>query len=72
MKNLIVSYDKLSSELNEALRSTYPDGFDHKTFEFEMPTRNEIWTALRLQLKDITYIIKLEAREKNIDNLDLL
>ena len=72
MKNLIVSYDKLSSELNEALRSTYPDGFDHKTFEFKMPTRNEIWIALRLQLKDITYIIKLEAREKNIDNLDLL
>ncbi len=72
MKNLIVSYDKISSELSEAISKTYPDGYDHKTFEFEMPTRNEIWTAIRLQWKDMTYVIKLESREKEIDRMDFL
>lgn len=69
MKNLIVSYEKLPMDVQQALNQQYPHGFDHATFEFEVPTRKEIYTALRLTLNGMNYIIKLAKREKNIDNL---
>jgi hypothetical protein len=68
MKNLIVSYDKMPPEVHQALNKEYPHGYDHVTFEFEVPTKKEIYTALRLNLNGINYVIKLATREKNIDN----
>lgn len=70
MKNLIVSFEKLPKPVLEAIETTYPYGFDHLTFEFEMPSRNEIYTALSFSIGDTNYVIKLEKRERNVDRYD--
>lgn len=72
MKNLMVSYSKMTEDLLTALHSSYPDGYDHATFEFEIPTKkNEVYTAVRVEYEGVNYVIKLEKREKNIDRLDI-
>lgn len=70
MKNLMISYHKITEDIRAAISAKYPDGFDHAVFEFEVPTRNEIYEAIRVELNDINYIIKLAFREKQIDRLD--
>ncbi|MGB1033099.1 MAG: hypothetical protein ACPGWM_10800 [Flavobacteriales bacterium] len=70
MKNLMVSYSKMTEDLLSALNSNYPDGYDHATFEFEIPTKNEVYTAVRVELEGVNYVIKLDKREKNIDRID--
>jgi len=72
MKNLIVSIDNLPDEVKSHLTESFPHGYYHKTFEFEIPGRNEIYEALRTQFNGINYMIKLSSRKKNIDKrLDL-
>ncbi|NQX91599.1 MAG: hypothetical protein HRT74_05655 [Flavobacteriales bacterium] len=70
MQNRIISFEKLSPELKSALNESYPDGYDHATFEFEMPTRQEIYTAIRIVLNEVAYVIKLDKRDKTVDRLD--
>lgn len=70
MKNKIVSLDKLPNAVKSAIDTTYPHGYDHEVFEFEIPTRNEIYEALRFSMEGINYIIKLSKREKRIDRVD--
>jgi hypothetical protein len=68
MKNLIVSLEKLPSEVMDALTMAYPHGFDSETFDFRMPTRNEVYSALRFTLSEINYVIKIE--KKKMDHPD--
>ncbi|MFK7756429.1 MAG: hypothetical protein AB8B53_05800 [Flavobacteriales bacterium] len=67
MKNLIISLEKLPQELKAHLEESYPHGFYHETFEFEMPGRNEIYEALRTTYNGITYMIKVDSRKKKLD-----
>ncbi|MCH2216397.1 hypothetical protein [Sanyastnella coralliicola] len=69
MRNLIVSLEKLPQTVLEAIQSAYPHGYDHLTFEFEHPVKEEIYTALRFATEEVNYVIKLDSREKNIDRL---
>lgn len=53
----------------DTLNSKYPDGFDHETFEFELPGKQTICRALRLSVDGVNYLIKLESRPKRTDFL---
>jgi hypothetical protein len=48
----------------DTLNSKYPDGFDHATFEFELPGKQTICRAVRLSVDGVNYLIKLESRPK--------
>ena len=69
MKNLMVSYSKMTEEILSALNTSYPDGYDHATFEFEIPNKHEVYTAVRVETGGVNYVIKLDKRVKNIDRL---
>lgn len=69
MKNLIVSYEKLPSDILHLIGEAYPDGYDHATFDLRIPTKNEVYTALRLVTPSVNYVIKLA--KKKIDRSDL-
>ncbi len=72
MKNRIVSLNSLPEEVKLHLSESYPHGYFHKTFEFEIPGRNEVYEALRATVNGITYMIKISTRKKKIDQrLDL-
>lgn len=67
MKNLMISYSKLPESVRNAIQQRYPHGFDHETFEFGHPTREEVYTVFRFTLDSVNYLIKLEKRERTID-----
>ena len=69
MRNLIVSYRKLPEQIVNTLKLKYPDGFEHDTFEFELPGKQSICRALRLTVDEVNYLIKLEQRPKRTDFL---
>jgi hypothetical protein len=69
MRNLIISYRKLPSQVRETLQSRYPEGFDDDSFEFEIPGRQMICKAIRITVEEVNYLIKLEQRPKNTDFL---
>lgn len=72
MKNLIVSFEKLPSDVLLEFHNTYPHGWEHETFAFQMPTNNEVYTAIRFATSEINYVIKLEKRKReHIDALDI-
>ena len=48
----------------------YPDGYDDVAFDFRIPTRNEVYRALRFVMDEVTYLIKLE--KKRNDRPDVL
>jgi hypothetical protein len=52
-----------------SLQTKYPDGFDHDTFEFELPGKQIICRALRISVDGVNYLIKLEQRPKRTDFL---
>ncbi len=67
MKNLIISLEKLPTDVKSHIENEYPHGFYHKTFEFEIPGKNEIYEALRTTYNGINYMIKISSRKKKID-----
>ena len=69
MRNLIVSYRKLPQQILSSLSEQYPDGFDHDTFEFEMPGKQMICKAIRLTVDGVNYLIKIDQRPKRQDFL---
>ena len=69
MRNLIISYRKLPSQVLDSLNSTYPHGYDDHTFEFEIPGRQVICKAIRVTAEGVNYLIKLESRPKQTDFL---
>ncbi len=70
MKNLIVSMDKLPPEVLSMIDETYPDGYDHATFDLRIPTRNEVYTALRMVTPTVQYIIKLAKKKIDMSEMD--
>ena len=70
MKNLIVSYDKLPSDILSLISEAYPDGYDHLTFDLRLPTKNEVYTALRLCTPSVNYVIKLAKKKIDLSDLD--
>ncbi|MFT4679642.1 MAG: hypothetical protein ACI84C_001257 [Flavobacteriales bacterium] len=63
MKNLIVSMEKLPTEILSMIEESYPDGYDHATFDLRIPTQNEVYTALRMVTPTVNYIIKLAKKK---------
>lgn len=73
MENRIVSFEKLPRTVHNALTEQYPDGYDHVAFDFRIPTRNEVYRALRFVMDEVTYLIKLEKkRNDRPDVLDVI
>ncbi|NNE55364.1 MAG: hypothetical protein HKN32_05050 [Flavobacteriales bacterium] len=69
MKNLIVSLEKLPSEVLKAINAQFPEGWDDLAFNFRMPTNNEVYRVMRFSTDTINYLIKLE--KKKLDRPDL-
>lgn len=69
MRNLIVSYRKLPIKIRESLSAMYPDGYEDQTFEFEIPGKQMICTAIRVSIEGVNYLIKLDQRPKKTDFL---
>ncbi|MGB0136894.1 MAG: hypothetical protein ACPF83_06605 [Flavobacteriales bacterium] len=73
MENRIVSFEKLPRTVQNALAEQYPDGYDDVAFDFRIPTRNEVYRALRFVMDEVTYLIKLEKkRNDRPDVLDVI
>lgn len=73
MENRIVSFEKLPRTVQNALAEQYPDGYEHVVFDFRIPTRNEVYRALRFVMDEVTYLIKLEKkRNDRPDVLDVI
>lgn len=64
-----MNYRKLPERIMHSLQTKYPDGFDHDTFEFELPGKQIICRALRISVDGVNYLIKLEQRPKRTDFL---
>ena len=69
MKNLIVSLEKLPSEVLMAMKARYPEGWEADTFNFRMPTNNEVYSAVRFSTDSINYVIKLSKIK--LDRVDM-
>ena len=69
MRNLIVAYKNLPTQVRSIINERYPDGYEDDTFEFEVPGKNLIYKALRITIEEVTYLIKLDTRYKNTDFL---
>ncbi len=67
MRNLIVAYKNLPTQVRSIINERYPDGYEDDTFEFEVPGKNLIYKALRVTIEEVTYLIKLDTRYKNTD-----
>lgn len=67
MKNVIISYNKLPNNVRQEVETKFPHGFDHVTFEFEHPQKPVIYTAIQIMLDGKKYLIKLDQKEKIID-----
>jgi hypothetical protein len=64
-KRVIVHYNNLSPELLEALKLKYPDGHMNHIFKVTKPN-NDFFYAVTLDLKDATYLIKVDVKIDNI------
>jgi hypothetical protein len=64
-KRVIVHYNNLSPELQEALKLKYPDGYQHHTFKVTKPN-NDFFFAVTLDTKDTSYLIKIDVKIDNI------
>ncbi|MBR1785115.1 MAG: hypothetical protein IJ760_06740 [Bacteroidales bacterium] len=60
-KNLIVSYKKLSDDLKELFRETYPDGYTSHLTKFVKPGGEPIF-IVPLETDDTSYMIKFDVR----------
>ncbi len=57
-KRIIKSYEQLSEDMIEKLKTKYPDGYDDHIITFTNP-RGEIKVAIPFETEDIYYLIKL-------------
>lgn len=64
-RNIIVSYDKIDDKLKSELKKKYPDGFTDYLRRYPKPN-GEFFFAVPLDIKDMHYLIKIEAK---VDNL---
>jgi len=71
---VVIEYNKLSTELLDLFDETYPTGVTGKTVRYPN-SKGEIVTAVRLDTEDISYLVKLSTRAKEIlteEDLDAL
>lgn len=71
---VVIEYNKLSAELLDLFDETYPTGVTGKTVRYPN-SKGEIVTAVRLDKEDISYLVKLSTRAKEIlteEDLDAL
>lgn len=65
-----MSYTKLPREVQSALKREYPEGMEEATFDFRLPTQNEVYRALRFCWEEVNYLVKIER--KRLDRPDVL
>lgn len=67
-KRSIISYEKLSPELQAALRKQYPAGYAGHTQKIATP--KETFTVVPLDTKDAIYLVKVKFVEKKAKSVD--
>ena len=70
-KKIIKSYEKLSPELQNLLKETYPYGYSNKLIRLSN-AKNETFFAVPLETDDTTYMVKVHIdkikKQKNSDD----
>jgi hypothetical protein len=64
-KKVIIHYNNLSIELQDALREKYPDGYQNHTFKVTKPNK-DFFYAVTLDTKDASYLVKVDVKIDNI------
>lgn len=59
-KRIITSYARLSEELEELFRQTYPNGYMNAVIPITKPN-GETFYAVRLETEDTSYLVKVEV-----------
>ena len=61
-KRLMVSYEKLTDEVIEAIRAKYPYGYNHDLKEVK-GIDNKKFFVLPIELPDVVYLVKVDLRK---------
>jgi hypothetical protein len=64
-KKVIIHYNNLAPEVIEALRTKYPDGYQHHVKKITKPS-NDFFYAVALDTEDASYLIKVDVKIDNI------
>ena len=73
-QRLIVSFKKLSPEIQSAIMQVYPEGFDHVIKKYPK-SGNDFFYAFPYETTDISYLVKIdvlvdgELDDKTLDSL---
>lgn len=67
-KKSIISYEKLSPELQKALKAAYPNGYAGHIQKLQTP--KESITVVSLETKDAIYMVKVKLNEKKSKAVD--
>jgi hypothetical protein len=59
-KRLVISYDKLTPDLLNALRKKYPNGYEDHVFKVNAP--NKEFYAVTLDTEDASYLVKVNVK----------
>ncbi|MFC2086880.1 hypothetical protein ACFLSA_01785 [Bacteroidota bacterium] len=62
-KRIIISYDKLPSEVIEAINIKYPDGFENHVIKVNK-SANEYFYAITIDTNETSYLVKVNV---NVD-----
>ncbi len=70
-KRVIIHISNIPCEVLDALREKYPDGYMNHIFKVTKPN-NEFFHAVTVDMKDASYLIKVDVKIDNIteDKLD--
>lgn len=67
-KKSIISYEKLSPELQKALKAAYPNGFAGHVQKLQTP--KETFNVVNLETKDAIYMVKVKVQEKKSKSVE--
>ncbi len=64
-KSLIVSYDKLTTDLKMLLNEQYPEGYQNYVTRYPKPN-GDVFFAVRLDTPDVNYLVKVDVKIDNV------
>ncbi|TCI90977.1 hypothetical protein [Tenacibaculum sp. M341] len=71
MKRVIVTYEKLTTNILELLVEKYPFGFDYKDVISFKNSKGELVKAVQVSTEDTVYLVKISTRlEKKMETFN--
>lgn len=72
-KHILISFDKLPEELQEAVRNAYPQGFEDAMRRIDKPNGDFIF-VVPFETEEVSYMVKIEVAidTEGLDDSDLM